>query len=276
MTDERPQKTWTGDRLGYASCASADDNDSAIVELQTNLLRDHGCTELFIDQGFEKESSALDRPGFMKLVSALQPGDSLVVCEMHRLSHSAEDQIAALRVVRLRHADVRCLANSEISVAWLSRMEAAAAALPPDAVAYLSESGGVHDEHVYYDTFDPAIVLLCKAINSFPGILTTASCQGYIDGHRKGLSWRVCFSPLPETVITPQGYCSIEFLTWVINSEAKNMGFDVTLRMESFPPDPSEIGRSLSFVVEGHNRHPDDLAELINRLRDERFLLPER
>jgi Methyltransferase TYW3 len=133
-------------------------------------------------------------------------------------------------------------------------------------------------KEIPYETFDPAIVALCRAINEFPGIVTVESCQGSIDGHRKTedgqpAQWSVHIAPHPK--ITLAGYCSLEFLAWVLGKEASAAGFDVVFGLKSPPPYLNEPGQAAYFYIHGVNRHPDELAQLIKKMREERFALPD-
>lgn len=124
------------------------------------------------------------------------------------------------------------------------------------------------------DEFDPAIITLCEAINEFPGITTSESCQGYIDNHRPGEAWTVYFGP--NGPIASEAYCAIEFLAWLLGPrEAGAAGFDVSLTLSSAPPYLNEPGRTMSFCIEGRNRHPDELAALIRKMRHDCFVTAE-
>jgi hypothetical protein len=123
-----------------------------------------------------------------------------------------------------------------------------------------------------YADFDPAIVELCRTIKEFPGIATSESCQGFIDGHRPDRPWAVYFGP--QRRMTFAAYCSIEFLAWLKGKEASAAGFDVSLRLHSAPPYLNNPGNTAYFVIEGRNRHPDEFAAFIRDMREKCFFVP--
>ena len=125
-----------------------------------------------------------------------------------------------------------------------------------------------------YETFDPAIVDLCRAINEFPDIQTSDSCQGFVDDHREGEPWSVYFSPNPSPP-TPAGYASIEFLAGLSNRPARDAGFDVRVRLNAPPPAINGPGECLYFIIEGIKRHPDEFAAFVRETRDAGFFLPD-
>lgn len=82
---------------------------------------------------------------------------------------------------------------------------------------------------------DPAVVELCRAINEFPDIKTSESCQGFIDDHRPGRPWSIYFAPHPSPP-TSDGYASLEFLVWLCHYIAHDRGFDVSVRLNAPAP----------------------------------------
>lgn len=120
---------------------------------------------------------------------------------------------------------------------------------------------------------DPEIVDLCRAINEFPDIATTQSCQGFVDGHRPGEPWAVYFRPNPSPP-TPDGYASIEFLIYLCGREAEASGFDVRATVNAPPPSLNGPGECLYFVISGIKRHPNEFAAYVRQMRDNFFELP--
>jgi len=144
-------------------------------------------------------------------------------------------------------------------------------------VALLKRTGEMYMEDYTppYEEMDPAIVELCRVINDFPDIITIGSCQGSIDGHKPNDEpWVIFFKPLfPATF---DAYSVIEFLAWVINGGvAYDEGFKVKLHLNSAPPGLNGPGDTLKFFIEGYNRHPDEFAALIRKMRDSCFILPD-
>jgi 5-methylcytosine-specific restriction endonuclease McrA len=104
--------------------------------------------------------------------------------------------------------------------------------------------------------FDEAIVELCKAINEFPGVATSDSCQGFIDNHRPGEPWSVYFAPQPSPP-SRQGYAALEFLVYLCGSEAHAAGFDVRVGLNA-PLPLHAPGECLYFFIKGYDRHPEN------------------
>jgi hypothetical protein len=124
---------------------------------------------------------------------------------------------------------------------------------------------------ILYEKIDPAVRDLCLAINEFPDIRTSNSCQGFIDGHRPGEPWTVFFRP--QSLPSLEAYASIEFLA-SLKRQAAFAGFDVLMSCNSGPPYLNGIGRSLYFVLTGSKGHPAAFAELVRDAREMQFSLP--
>jgi hypothetical protein len=127
-------------------------------------------------------------------------------------------------------------------------------------------------KEIPYDDLDPAIVELCKAINEFPGIITTESCQGFIGDHRPGEPWAVYFNfdGLPNL----DGYASVEFLVWVTKREAWAAGFDTAVLVNAPPPYLNGICQSMYYCLQCPNQHPDEFAKFLREMRDQLFHVP--
>jgi hypothetical protein len=120
---------------------------------------------------------------------------------------------------------------------------------------------------------DPAVVELCHAINEFPGLRTRESCQGFVDGHRPGEPWAVYFQPTPSPP-TPDGYTSLEFMTWLCCYTARDRGFDVSVELNAPPPYLNGPGECMYFIIKGRNRHPTEFAQFIREVLGLVFCLP--
>jgi hypothetical protein len=125
-----------------------------------------------------------------------------------------------------------------------------------------------------YDEIDLAIRELCRAINEFPDIVTSDSCQGFVDGHRLGKPWSVYFKP--NGLPTLDAYASIEFLAYICGREAHAAGFDTRLGAAAPPPVLNGVCQSMYFYIECLNSHPDNFAGFVRKMRDEFFALVER
>jgi hypothetical protein len=129
------------------------------------------------------------------------------------------------------------------------------------------------DDELPVNELDPAIVELCQAINEFPGLRTYESCQGFVDGHRLGEPWAVYFQPTPSPP-TPDGYTSLEFMTWLCCYTARDRGFDVSMELNAPPPYLNGPGECMYFIIKGRNRHPTEFAQFIREVRGRVFCLP--
>lgn len=144
----------------------------------------------------------------------------------------------------------------------------------PDTARLAEPSDFTEDgKDIPYEEIEPAIRELCHAINEFPGIITSDSCQGHIDEHRPGEPWAVYFSC--DGPVSLEGYASIEFLVW-LQREARAAGLkDLFVGVNAPPPYLNGICQSMYFYVEGSEGHPDDLAKLIREMRSQLFYLPQ-
>jgi len=125
---------------------------------------------------------------------------------------------------------------------------------------------------VPYDQFDPEMVELCRVINEFPGIVTSSSCQGFLDDHRPGNPWHVYFEchGLPSL----EGYASIEFLVY-LKREARADGFDMDVGVSASAPVLNGVCQSMWFTIHCRNRHPNDYAAFLRKMRNEIFFIPD-
>lgn len=127
-----------------------------------------------------------------------------------------------------------------------------------------------------YGEFDPQVVELCRAVNEFPGIVTTESCQGYINDHRPDEPWTVFFAP--NGPVTSAAYCSIEFLVYLLNGcgiqQDGHKGFKATVCLNSADPGMNGPGATLYWFIEGTGRHPNELATAIREQRKKWFYVP--
>lgn len=76
---------------GYARVSTTGQKaDGNSLECQEQALRENGAVEVFADS---YTGAKLDRPEFQKLLSVLQPGDTLMATKLDRVSRSASQGI---------------------------------------------------------------------------------------------------------------------------------------------------------------------------------------
>ena len=107
-----------------------------------------------------------------------------------------------------------------------------------------------------YETIDPGIARLCRFINeNFPGLQTTDSCQGWVDGHRPGEPWQVYVRlDVEDPANLAEAVESLAYLAWLTNGAATRM--QVNMHLNSAPPylnDPAPY-----FYIESSTVNPDD------------------
>ena len=96
-------------KIGYARCSTADQN----LDWQLDALRAEGCDEHHIYQ--EKASGTkMDRPELETMLRTLREGDTVVVCELTRLSRSTKDLFELVDRISGAGADIKSLKE-----AWL-------------------------------------------------------------------------------------------------------------------------------------------------------------
>lgn len=77
----------SGNRIGYARVAHVIvSTRSDSLRAQTERLTAAGCTQIFSDA--PKTGIGLNRPGLKAALAALGPGDTLVACDLKRISRS--------------------------------------------------------------------------------------------------------------------------------------------------------------------------------------------
>lgn len=96
-------------KIGYARCSTADQN----LDWQLDALKREGCDEKHIFQ--EKASGTKkERPELELMLRTLRAGDTVIVCELTRLSRSTKDLFGLVDRIHEAGADVKSLKE-----AWL-------------------------------------------------------------------------------------------------------------------------------------------------------------
>ena len=93
--------------IGYARCSTADQN----LDWQLDALTKNGCERIYQEKvtGTRKERLELNR-----MLDALREGDTVLVCELTRLSRSTKDLFELVERINACGADIRSLKE-----AWL-------------------------------------------------------------------------------------------------------------------------------------------------------------
>ncbi len=82
-------------QIGYARVSTTEQN----IDLQLNALRKAGCDKIFEDHASGMKS---DRDGYVDVMKALQPDDTLVVWRLDRLARSMRDLTDTITVLHNR------------------------------------------------------------------------------------------------------------------------------------------------------------------------------
>lgn len=91
-------------KIGYARVSTVGQS----LDAQIQQLTDHGCDRIFQ----EKASGAkVDRPELAKVLSSLQPRDTLVVTRLDRLARSTLDLLNIIRATAAKEASFLSLAE---------------------------------------------------------------------------------------------------------------------------------------------------------------------
>lgn len=94
-------------KIGYARCSTAEQN----LDWQMDALKKEGCDEQHIFQ--EKASGTKkDRPELELMLRTLRTGDTVVVCELTRLSRSTKDLFELVDRISASGADIKSLKES--------------------------------------------------------------------------------------------------------------------------------------------------------------------
>lgn len=99
--DRRPRK------IGYGRVSTAGQATSGnSLEDQRGKLEDAGCTDIVLET---YTGTKMDRPKFTKLLSELEPGDTLVVCKLDRFARTASEGSALVKDLLARGINVHIL-----------------------------------------------------------------------------------------------------------------------------------------------------------------------
>jgi len=88
--------------IGYARCSTADQN----LDWQVDALKQYGCEDIFQEKftGTTKE-----RPELNILLRSLRKGDTIIICELTRLSRSVKDLFDLVEKIDKAGANIKSL-----------------------------------------------------------------------------------------------------------------------------------------------------------------------
>ena len=89
-------------KLGYARCSTLDQN----LDWQIDALTEEGCDRIFQEKftGTRK-----DRPELLRMMDMLREGDTVIICELTRLSRSVKDLFDLVEQVGKAGANIKSL-----------------------------------------------------------------------------------------------------------------------------------------------------------------------
>lgn len=89
-------------KLGYARCSTLDQN----LDWQIDALMKEGCDRIFQEKftGTRK-----DRPELLRMMDMLRDGDTVIICELTRLSRSVKDLFDLVEQVEKAGANIKSL-----------------------------------------------------------------------------------------------------------------------------------------------------------------------
>ena len=91
--------------IGYARCSTADQN----LDWQLDALNKEGCERIYQEK---LSGTKKDRPELSKMLDALRAGDTVVICELTRLSRSTKDLFDLVERINNIGANIRSLKES--------------------------------------------------------------------------------------------------------------------------------------------------------------------
>ena len=100
--------------LGYARVSTIDQN----LDRQLDALKEYGVDERLIYQ--EKiTGTKKDRPELIRMLNEMQKGDTLVICDLTRISRSTRDMLDIVEKIKRRGAYIKSLKDT-----WLDTTSA--------------------------------------------------------------------------------------------------------------------------------------------------------
>lgn len=91
--------------IGYARCSTADQN----LDWQQDALRKNGCERIYEEK---VSGSKKERPELNRMLDSLREGDTVVICELTRLSRSTKDLFELVEKINGCGANIKSLKES--------------------------------------------------------------------------------------------------------------------------------------------------------------------
>ena len=89
-------------KIGYARCSTLEQN----LDRQRDALLQEGCERIYEEK---LSGTRLDRPELGRLLDALRENDTVVICELTRLSRSVKDLFALVERISAAGANIKSL-----------------------------------------------------------------------------------------------------------------------------------------------------------------------
>ena len=93
-------------KIGYARVSTSNQD----VRMQQTILTEAGCEKIYTDQGVS--GIKVVRPGLEMALTALNPGDALVIYKLDRLGRSLKDLLKLVEDLKEKNIQLGTVANS--------------------------------------------------------------------------------------------------------------------------------------------------------------------
>ena len=91
--------------IGYARCSTVEQN----LDWQVDALKKEGCQRIYQEKF---TGTKIERPELTKMLDALREGDTVIVCELTRLSRSTKDLFELVDRINSIGANIKSLKES--------------------------------------------------------------------------------------------------------------------------------------------------------------------
>ena len=93
--------------IRYARCSTADQN----LDWQLDALKENGCERIYQEKVTDTRK---ERPELNRMLDALREGDTLIVCDLTKLSRSTKDLFELIEKINDCGADIRSLKEARL------------------------------------------------------------------------------------------------------------------------------------------------------------------